>query len=238
MRSAEAVLCSSCGRRSASYYRRHSGEKLCAICLYRDLAREIKRSFSLIRKKSFGLKIAVLVYSHRIVESTVLMKILSDIERGFNSEVVCVVLEEELFECYSVFRRYCQDVVFSSLGRDVLEGGYVQKAIAGLTTRLDVVALPETLNDILTLFLKNLVNKYVIEKPRIYFKSGDVEVVVPMYRVLKTDVTAYAHISGILKSLDCFNTSVGNVEVLEKLAVWLSLKHPELVYRFLRNVET
>ncbi|MCX8184414.1 MAG: hypothetical protein RMI56_06015 [Sulfolobales archaeon] len=228
--------CSSCRKRLASYFRRHSGERLCGICLHRNLVREVKRSFSKISKKGFRLKIAIPVYSRKIVESIVLMRILSEVEMEFNSEVVGVVLDEELIECSPVLRKHCRDLVFTSLSGDLFEVSDIERAIANLAIRLDIVALPETLSDLLTQFLKNLVSRYEVMKPRVYSKFSDIEVLIPMYRVLKTDIIAYAHISGILKSLDCFNPAVEKVDILEKLTTQLSLKHSELVYRFLHSV--
>ncbi|MEM0066296.1 MAG: hypothetical protein QW459_04410 [Sulfolobales archaeon] len=227
------IECSSCGRRPAIYFRRHSGERLCSICLHRDLVKEIKRSFSLIGKKGLGLKVAVPIVSCRFIESVVLMKLLNEVEQEFSGEVVGVVTEEELLDSITNVRRYCNDIVFIALGyEDVKKSIDVFKAFSSLGARFDVVALPATLDDILVSFLNSLVYDYEIVKPKVYAKHDGIEFIFPMHRILKTDILAYALASGILRGLS-YPTCLNEPDALSRFASQLSMEHPELLYRFL-----
>lgn len=238
MEAGGVTKCSSCGRRPATYFRRHSGEKLCSACLYRDLIREIKKSFSLIEKKGLGLKVAIPIDSGRLVESVVLMRLLSEVEKEFSGEVVGVITEEELLDCVTDLRGYCNDLVFMALDyEEIEENSDVSSALSSLGARFDVVALPATLDDIFVSFLKSLVYDHEIAKPKIYVRLGEVEFIFPMYRILKTDLLAFALTSGILKGLShstCLSLDKsGRPDTLSRLASQLSMKHPELLYRFL-----
>lgn len=233
LRARDAIECSSCRRRPAVYFRRHSGERLCSICLYRDLVREIKRSFSLIGKKGLGLKVAVLVYSCRLIESAVLMKLMSEVEQEFGGEVVGIVTEERLLGCVTDLRRYCHDIVFIAVDGEALkEINSVFRVFSSLGARVDVVALPATLDDILVTFLNNLVYGGKIVKPEVYVRHSELELVLPMCRILKTDLLAYALTSGVLKGLS-YSNCLSRPDALSRFASQLSIKHPELLYRFL-----
>lgn len=228
--------CSSCRRRRAIYARRQSGEKLCAVCLYRDLVREIKRSFSLVGKKGYGLKVGVLVDSRRLIESVVLVKLLGEVEREFGGKVVGIVTEEVLIDCLPGMRRYCENVVTVLLGEELSsEDPDIESIYDALGMKLDVLMHPATLNDLLTFFLKSLAFRYEIRKPKVHAKYREIEFIAPMRRILRTDVLAYALISGIIDDLNCLDFTI-KVDILDKFSAQLSLEHPELLYRFLYSM--
>lgn len=234
----EAVTaeCSSCGRRPASYFRRHSGERLCAVCLRRDLVRKIKRSFSLLGKRGFGLRVAVLIDPSRLAESLALTRLLDEIEREFGGVVVCVVAGEEALECLRDVRRHCWDTIFASPCRRVLEEVVrYGRASCDVGARVDVVALPGTLDDLLALFLRGLVLEGELVKPSVHAKCCEREFLIPLYAVPRADVVAYALASGTLRNLECPG-SPEKPDALSRLASRLSLEHPELLYRFMRSM--
>ncbi len=232
----EVARCSSCGRRPASYFRRHSGERLCAVCLRRDLARKVKSSFSLLSRRGVGLKVAVLVDPARIVESLVLAQLLDEIEQGYGGTVIGIVSSDEEPECAYEVRRCCRDVVFAVLrGSPVEELVLRGRACCDPGVRVDVVALPGTLDDLLTAFLKELVRGGELAKPRVYARCGELELLVPLYSVPRVDVLAYALVSGMLGDLKCPG-SAERPGALSRLTSRLSLEHPELLYRFMHSM--
>lgn len=231
-----AIKCSSCGRRSANYARRHSGERLCFICLRRDLIREVKRSFSLIDRKGLGLKIAVPLSPCRLVEGVVLVQLLTEIEKEFSGKVIGVITDEGLLECLADLREYCYDIVFAVLDTGVVKRrGYAEGLYRALGVTVDVIAFPATLDDLLSFFLNNLVYENEVLNLRVYAKYGEVEFIVPMYRILKTDLLAYALASGVLRNLSCLNY-FNKPDTLSIFASQLSLEHPELLYRFVYSI--
>lgn len=235
-RATPAGECSSCRRHRATYARRQSGEKLCAICLYRDLVREVKRSFSLAGKKGYGLKVGVLVDSRRLIESVVLMKLLGEVEREFGGKVVGIVTDEVLIDCLPGMRRYCENVVIKLLEEELsTEDPDIESLYNALGMKLDVLAYPATLNDLLTFFLKSLAFRYEIRKPKVYARYREVEFIAPMHRILRTDILAYALISRIIDDLNCLDLTTKE-DTLDKFSAQLSLEHPELLYRFLYSM--
>ena len=167
----------------------------------------------------------------RLVESVVLVKILCDVEREFYGEVVGV-LPEGLVGCFHHLRRYSSDLVLadvpSGAAKDYLDPEWEPPM------RLDVVAVPGTLNDMLALFLRRLVYKYEIGVPAPHVRRGALEGLVPMYRVPRGEVLAYALLTGILANLDC-HVETAEGDVVDRFVAQLSVEHPELLYRFLSS---
>ncbi len=235
----ERIKCSYCERRSANYLRRQSGEKLCVTCLYRDLVKEVKRAFSLAYKRGVGLKVGILVCSCWLVEGFVLSKILNDIERGFQGVTVGLVVEDFLLGCANELRKYVDDVVFLP-GESICAERYLnpESFLNLLGIRLDIIAVPLTLNDILATFLRNLLYYNTVLKPWVSARSGDLNVLIPMYRILRSDIYSYALVSGVLEHVGNCPRCEEKIEIVDKLVTSISMEHPELLYRFLRSYLT
>jgi len=232
----ERALCTRCRRRSATYLRRQSGERLCTTCLYRDLVKEVRRAFSFTSKRGVGLKVGVLVSSCWLVEGFVLSKVLNDVEREFQGVTVGLIVEDRLLECANDLRRYVDEVVFLHWGqagiKEYLDSGSAPN-ISGI--RLDIVAVPLTLNDILSDFLRNLIYRGTMLRRWISVRGDGFDVLAPMYRILRTDVYSYALTSGMLRRLELCHQIEGKAETVDKLVALLSMEHPELLYRFLHS---
>jgi len=224
-------LCTRCSRRQAVYLRRHSGEKLCLGCLYKSIAREIKRAFSLVETTGPGLKVGVLVSEDLALESLLLLKFLNDIEKQYSGLAVAVVYGEISENYLAVVRRYSRDVV-PCLGLESAELACVKlpRGLEGL--RLDLLAVPVTLDDILGCFLRNLVHRYEVREVRTDMKLQHLKVFAPLYRVPRVDLVTYAFLVGLLDEV-CYGKAVSPPDTIGKLVSAISIKHPELLFRFL-----
>lgn len=232
----EGVKCTYCNRRPATYLRRESGEKLCATCLYRDLVKKVRRAFSLVDKRGVGLKVGVLVCSCRLVEGFILSKILNDIEREFQGVTVGLIAEDCLLGCANELRRYVDDVIFLPMESICAKESLNSESFSDLLSiRLDVIAIPLTLNDILAIFLRNLLYYNTVLKPWVSARSRSFNVLIPMYRILVSDIYSYALVSGMFEHIEGCSQCGEKIEIIDKLVALISMKHPELLYRFLRS---
>lgn len=183
-------------------------------------------------RRGFGLRVAVLIDPRRLAESLVLARLLEEVEQGFGGEVIGVVTEEGLLECLSDIRKHCCDLVFVVLDKGMSAKDDVHSIHRAINLRADVVALPATLNDLLDLFLRGLVYRGEIIKPKVHVRYGEVEFLSPMHRILRTDILAYALITGVFRSVGCLDY-FNEPDTLGRFVSQLSLEHPELLYRFL-----
>jgi len=224
-------LCTRCSRRPAVYLRRHSGEKLCLGCLYRSIAKEIKRAFSSVRTTGPGLKVGVLVSENLALESLLLLKLLNDIEKSYSGLALAVVCGEISDSYLAVVRRYSRDVVpCPGLGSVELACVKLPKDLEGL--RLDLLAVPVTLDDLLGCFLRNLVYGYEVRGVHTHIELQHLKVFAPLYRVPRVDLVAYAFLAELLDEVS-YGKTVSPPDTIDKLISTISIKHPELLFRFL-----
>ncbi len=224
-------LCTRCSRRQAVYFRRHSGEKLCLGCLYKSIAREIKRAFSLVGTTGPGLKVGILVSEDLALESLLLLKFLNDIEKHYSGLAVAVVCGEVSENYLAVVKRYSRDVIpCLGLGSAELACTKLPRGLEGL--RLDLLAVPVTLDDILGCFLRNLVYGYEVREVRTHIELQQLKVFAPLYRIPRVDLATYAFLVGLLDEV-YYGKAVSHPDTIGKLVSAISIKHPELLFRFL-----
>ncbi|MDP8003637.1 MAG: hypothetical protein ACP5I6_02655 [Caldisphaera sp.] len=85
------VLCSVCKKREAVYYRRYSGEALCAKCLNNSVEKDVKKEISKIKILNINSKIVIPITFFAPSSSIVLANMLSRIEKRFKSKIVILV---------------------------------------------------------------------------------------------------------------------------------------------------
>jgi len=142
------------------------------------------------------------------------------------------IMSEDVPEDYlALVRKYSTDVV------PRLEPGDVELACVKLPRgleglRLDLLAVPVTLDDILGCFLRNLVHRYEVREVRTDMKLQHLKVFAPLYRVPRVDLVTYAFLVGLLDEV-CYGKAVSPPDTIGKLVSAISIKHPELLFRFL-----
>jgi hypothetical protein len=225
------VLCTSCSRRQAVYLRRHSGERLCLGCLYRSIVKEIKRAFSTFGRVGPGLRVGVLVPETLALEGALLLKLLSDVEERYSGLAIAVACGDLPEDYLAVVRRYSKDVLpCHGLGGPEVACVRLPRDLDWL--RLDLLAVPVTLDDLLECFLRSLVYEHEVRSVRTYVELQHLKVFTPLYRVPRVDLTAYAFLAGILDEVSCTKV-VKPPDAVGRLVSEISIKHPELLFRFL-----
>jgi hypothetical protein len=225
------VLCTRCSRRQAVYFRRHSGERLCLGCLYRSIVKEIKRAFSTVGSVGPGLRVGVLVSETLVLESALLLKVLGEVEERYSGLAIAVTCGDVLEEYLAVIRRYSKDVVpCPELGDSEIVCVRLPKGLDWL--RLDLLAVPVTLDDLLECFLRSLLYEHEVRNVGTYAELQHLKVFAPLHRVPRVDLVAYAFLAGVLDEVSC--TKVRRPpDAIGKLVTAISIKHPELLFRFL-----
>jgi len=251
------VLCTTCGKRAAFYYRQSSGEKLCPVCLEESLENHIKHSFS--KRVKLGKNPVILTYipPERVLEGFLLAYMLAKIEKKFggvvnvasprnvlgvikktglneylgrNGNVVYRVIEEtgEELECYTM------KSLENSLR--ILEGS------PDLIKGVHAILLPYTLTDLNEAFLEHVIlgvgslESLRAEKRMI----NGAPLILPYAQVDRVDVVALSH---ALKFVGLLNSEFASCRVrcrdgklVRELVIHVTLKHPELTHTMLRSI--
>lgn len=252
------VLCTTCRRKEAFYYRQSSGERLCPTCLEESLENHIKHSFS--EKVRLGRNPVVTVYIpvERMLEGFLLAYMLAKIEKKFEGIVSIVspkevlnaikergldkhlernrnvrysVLEEALeeFECYTIKS-------LEKALRNLRDNPRVVEAT-------QAVLLPYTLTDLNEALLEHIIfglgdlNALRIEE---HLVNG-VPLILPYARVDRVDIIALSHVLRITELLDLGftfpDTACRANKIIKDLVVQITLKHPELTHAMLKSIK-
>ncbi len=138
---ASAGGCSICGKGETIYFRRYSGERLCAKCFKSSIVERVRRTIASYNLLKYDDRIAVAVSGGK--DSLSLLKILYMIEQDFpHSKLFAVTIDEGIegyrTECLSIARSFSSTlgVPFLSLGfkelfgftlSEVVESGVLEK---------------------------------------------------------------------------------------------------------------
>ncbi len=200
------VICSSCGRREAFYYRRASGEKLCPLCLEKSLMKSVRKSFSNFSNRlSIKPVLNVLIPPERVVEGYVLTSLLNKLERKYGGQVIpitsksvfeflissqyietglnIVTYDDEMFlntDCYTVL-----DSLNDSLR--------IIQHLSSKGNRADAYILPYTLTDFNQALLEYLLIKHGKGFNPLTIKVVDERPIIYSFKAVpRADVIAYA----------------------------------------------
>ncbi len=251
------VLCTTCGRRTAFYYRQSSGEKLCSVCLEESLENHIKHSFS--KRVKLGKNPVILVYipPERVLEGFLLAYMLSKIEKKFGGVVNVASsgnvlgaikrlgLDEYLERNENVMYRViggiteeleCYTMKSLENSLRILEGN--PELIKGV----HAILLPYTLTDLNEAFLEHVIlgignlKSLRAEKHLI----NGVPLILPYAQVDRVDVIALSHalkFVGLLNSeFTSHNVGCRDGKLVRELVIQVTMKHPELTHTMLRSI--
>lgn len=169
-----------------------------------------------------------------VLESVLLLKLLGDVEERYSGLAVAIMSEDVPEDYLALVRKYSRDVVpCLELGDTELACVKLPRGLEGL--RIDLLAVPVTLDDLLECFLCNLVYRYEVREVRTYAELQNLRVFAPLYRVPRVDLVAYAFLVGILNEVS-YGRAGKCSDTIGKLVSTISIKHPELLFRFLHGV--
>ncbi len=203
-------LCSVCGRREAVYLRISSGERLCARCLERSLARRVKRTLS--RTRSIGPRDRILlpVFGSWALKSALMIRLVSMVEREYPSSLL-VALEkgmEGLAErLEGLLAKPAEFLVLEASASPREEGSMLGCLRAARALSVEaarrigagIVMLPPPRDLFTALVLSSLARGDVggmAEYSPVLSVDG-VRVVYPFYDVEGEDLCFYAHVLGL-----------------------------------------
>ncbi|MEM0025914.1 MAG: hypothetical protein QXV93_02155 [Zestosphaera sp.] len=252
------VLCTTCGKRGAFYYRQSSGEKLCPFCLEESLENHVKHSFS--KKVKLGKSPVIMTYIpiERILEGFLLAYMLSKIEKKFGGTVSIVssrrVLNVIKGGKLGEYLERNENVRYSVLEKiiEVVEC-YTIKSLENALKNIEenlwliegaqAVLLPYTLTDLNEAFLEHVilgVGDLKVLKMEGRLISG-VPLILPYARVDRVDVMALSYILKFTELLDAElifpKTACEASKIIKDLVIQATLKHPELTHTMLKSVE-
>ncbi len=264
LRSELGLLCTSCGRRRATYLRRMSGERLCGLCFERALVRTVKRALRYVKELRPGVSVASLIIPERLITSLTMLYLLNKIERKYGCRVLPLAFSTK------GYRELIEDVGelivkgkmgFEGTSLEVVEvyGGlkdtaceilnyYLKVLHAEMGGNIPVVAVPLTLNDVNEIVIKSLLDGDLgpaLLQPS--FKKGDVTYVIPFYSVPTYEVYAFSYVRGIYDlTLDGVITEVtygegcssNDYALIKELVRDLSYNNPELSQTLLKTVNS
>ncbi len=243
----EPVYCSSCRKRHAVFKRRVSGEKLCRLCLYRSVVKQVRRTlhyYKMIKKNS---NIMFLIMANKPLLSIVALSIYESTIRDFNVNIT-VLCFNRYIDCKKIsniiransYRIIEVDDKFTT--KDFIEwlkyGEYMAIKIAR-EIGIEFIAVPLYRNDLTTLSLFGL-----LTTSRTIFSEGlpirevdNIKVTRPFYYVVSDDVLYLTLTSKHIMELD-----LNGYEFEEKAKFFKNMgiilkNSPELMYSSSKSVE-
>ncbi|MEM2020882.1 MAG: hypothetical protein QXP80_01480 [Zestosphaera sp.] len=253
------MVCSTCGRRAAFYYRHSSGERLCIACLEESLVNYVKHSFAGRIKLGKAPCISVYIPLERILEGFSLAYLLSKIEVKFNGHVIVMTSHEVM----NALRKEGIDALLLSRGNvsyEIIETPKLLKCLTGesIKTSIEVIRdarsseiiqrsqaflLPHTLTDLNEVFME-----YVIlgteDLDLLDLKGVEVDgvpVIYPFRKVQRTDVIAFSYAIGSAGLIQRVTRALTDGciahDLIKRLVLEVSMKHPELTYSMLKSIK-
>ena len=122
-------VCSSCGRRTPIYFRRHSGVRLCPTCFKEDFVKRVRRTISRYELLRYDDRILVAVSGGK--DSLALLKVLYEIERDFPKSELLAALIDEGIDSYRLDGLRISREVASTLNMELHEFSF--KDLYGFT---------------------------------------------------------------------------------------------------------
>jgi hypothetical protein len=249
-------LCTSCRKRVAVYRRLTSGEKLCRLCLFRSVAKQVRKTihyYKMLKKKESVLyilrsdDIALSIEAFAIIHAAA-----RDLEMSYN-----IICPSNIVNCNAVethIKNLVKDVpinvVLTHHSLDAIPKTFIHalKYVEALAIK---IALERNLGTILTPLFRDemtllsiygllTTSKTVFGEGLPIKRIGDVKVVRPFYHVISTDVM-YLTITSALRAREplhepCLKLTIGSDRFMEKARKTLA-KSPELMYSSAKSVE-
>ncbi len=254
-----SAVCNTCGRRTAFYYRHSSGERLCVACLEESLANHVKHSFSGRIKLGRAPCVSVYIPLERVLEGFSLAYLLSRIEVKFNGHVIVMVSHEVM----NALREEGVDALLLSKGNtsyEIIKTHEAPKCLASesIKTSIEVIRdarsseaiqesqaflLPHTLTDLNEAFMEHVI-----------LGTGDLDlldlrgmevdgvpVLCPFHKVQRADVIAFSYAIGSAGLIQRITGSLTGGcmthNLIKRLVLEISMKHPELTYSMLKSIK-
>uniref|UniRef100_A0A7J2U1V1 Uncharacterized protein n=1 Tax=Ignisphaera aggregans TaxID=334771 RepID=A0A7J2U1V1_9CREN len=249
-------LCTSCGKRGAVYKRFTSGEKLCRLCLFRSVAKQVRKTIHYYKMLKKNDAVLYILRGDGIILSVeafaILHAAIKDLELVYN-----ILCPSNIVNCNAVeitLKNITKDVVVNIVPvhyhLDVITKTFIHmlkytEALAAkiaLEHNLDGVLTPLFRDEMVLLSIYGLltVSKTVFgESMPVKYIEG-IKVVRPFYHVVSTDVI-YLAITSALQELNSFYESsyklfIGSDRFMAK-AKEVLFRSPELMYSSARSVE-
>ncbi len=239
-------LCSVCGSREAVYFRRASGEKLCARCLERSIIKNLRRGLSrvkdLLKPKSILLYI---IPPFRVIEGITILYLLDAIEKSFGS--VFYALAPNTLTNVKLSPRNVYGILYykyHSEGPCVEAKEIIDSIIAIITTHIrrlepkpKLAITPLTLNDFAEYVLSRTIKGELPEDLGLIRVNGTI-LINPLINTLREDILVLAYHKGIFRYVRDFCVNYcEDYKVITELIAELCKEHHEVVYRLPRTLE-
>ena len=240
-------LCTACGKRTAVYRRRASGEALCLKCLERALTKALRRGLASLASPGYGTKLAFIPLLSSPIASSGTAHLLGILAKKYGNKVMVIGhpdvanLAARLIEDVVKERPEVMYVNISSLEPvpgPVSEARAVAEAIKkwGNVIAVTPITATDILLDSLTRLMIYGMEPCECALPR--YLVGDAVIVSPLSRILLTDMNAYVALRGLplVPSTKIF-AGVRGADKIKKLVAELERRSPETVYRFVKFLQ-
>ncbi|MEL9939501.1 MAG: hypothetical protein QW348_01080 [Ignisphaera sp.] len=247
------VLCSSCGKRVATYYRLTSGEKLCRLCLFNSVAKQVRRTshyYKMFRKNE---KVIFAIRGDDIALSLESFFVLNNAMKDFDLEYK-ILCPNNLIDCRIVEEEARKHV---KNGLEIYEVNYpvdiISKSIVYMVKYIDAyaakIALENHVEYVVSLLFRDeismilmlgllLISKTVFGEGMPIKYVENVKIVRPFYNVLSHDILYLAYSSQEILKMDNSTNSVKvNVDGYIKKAYSILTRSPELMYSSSKSIE-
>lgn len=250
-------ICSSCNRRRAVYLRRSSGERLCIVCFEKSVIKSVRRSLREVRELKPGTSILIMITLDKLIEGLTLFYILNKIERKYGCRVLnalSITLDDvSVIVQLSKVRGVDDSIQYIIIPlRNNLPNtnfnfrDYLKLCLKiAVAINVNIIALPLTLNDVGEVVVNSLFNGDLNSaKLMPSFKTNDVTVVIPFYKLTTNEVYAYSYLRNIYSlDVDSLIPSTSMMycrtprKILHELINDLSMNNPELTQTLSKFIE-
>lgn len=242
----ETVKCTSCRIRSAIYYRKASGEKLCLECLERSIVKQVKKEINKWKMFSPHDSIGFLILNEAPLVSFSAYKILEIIERKYPSKLIPINIKDMLTRNNKVLKKPCnasrKPVKWNTI-TELLRLERILAAEAVKNEGINKIVLPNTLEFESAYFLYCFLN-FDLEnigelKPKLYSSYFNVEFVKPFRKIKTVDLLAYGYFKGLYNERIERSINLKNSDFCESLNYMYSISydHQELIISTLKMSE-
>ena len=199
----EAVKCTTCRIRSAIYYRKESGEKLCLQCLERSIVRQVKHEINKWKMLEPHDVIGFLIPIETLLTSIPAFRIMAIIERKYATKLFLLRPKELIGGIFNG-----ENTVEYQLPRkpknitELLRFERIEAAKISKEHNINKVIIPHTLEFEASYFLSNIL-EYNFESlsdlsPKMYSEKYGVLFVKPFRKVKSYEILLYGYLKGLL----------------------------------------
>ncbi|MEM2528691.1 MAG: hypothetical protein QXG40_04765 [Ignisphaera sp.] len=242
-----SIQCSSCRKRDAVFKRRTSGEKLCRLCLYSSIVKQIRKAlhyYKMIKKNSNA---AFLIMANKPLLSLAALSVYESAVRDFNIDITVLCFDKytdcgKISSSIKASNHKLIEVKDRFIARNFIEwlkyGEYMAVKIAR-ESNIEFIAVPLCRDElsILSLFGLLTASRTIFSEGLPIREVNDIKITRPFYYVVSNDMTYLASTSKSIMEIDLNEHKFEEETNFFKHAKAILQNSPELMYSSSKSAE-